>query len=114
MSIASGITHPHGAASALGSGTHWFAIGLLVGVAVAFTPLFVRIPVIVFSIVALGWSFGILNYIDHARTRGPWVLIAAAFLLLGMALGVVRGLRHLGDAEFIARRRNIRAIGRWF
>ena len=112
MSIASSITHPHGPASALGSSTHWFAIGLLVGVAVAATPLYVKIPVIIFDVVALGWSFLILHYADTAR--GPWVLTGTALLLAGMAVGVVRGLRHLGDAEFIARRRNIRALGRWF
>jgi hypothetical protein len=114
MSIASAITHPHGAASALHSGTHWFAIGLLVGVVVTATPGYVKAAVIVFDLVALGWSFGILNYIDHSRSSVPWVFIAVAFLLAGMAWGVVRGLRHLGDAEFTARLGNIRKLGRWF
>jgi F0F1-type ATP synthase assembly protein I len=81
---------------------------------VANTPAVVKIPVIIFDIVALGWSFGILNYIDHTRSSVPWVLIAVAFLLAGMAWGVVRGLRHLGDAEFSARLGNIRRLGRWF
>jgi hypothetical protein len=114
MIIASRILHPHGPASAVWSGTHWLAIGLLVGVVVAATPPIVRIPVIVFDIVALGWSFGILKYIDHTHSGIPWVFIAVAFLLAGMAWGVVRGLRHLGDAEFAARLANIRRLGRWF
>jgi len=112
MSLASGITHPHGAASALGSSTHWFAIGLLVGFLVALvTPGFVRGIVIVCDLVALGWSSIILGYTDS--TRGRWVLLATAFLLIGMLWGVVRGLRHLGDAEFAGRLGNIRKLGRW-
>jgi hypothetical protein len=114
MTIVTAITHPHGAASALHTGTHWFAIGLLVGLVVAVTPAIVKVPVIVFDIVALGWSFGILDYIDHTRSGIPWVFIALAFLLAGMAWGVIRGLRHLGDAEYVGRLGNIRRLGRWF
>jgi hypothetical protein len=113
MNVASNITHPHGAASAVGSSTHWFAIGLLVGVGVMLVaPAFVRGLVILFDLVALGWSSIILGYADSAR--GRWVLIGTAFLLLGMFMGVVRGLRHLGDAEFATRLGNIRKLGRWF
>jgi hypothetical protein len=113
MKVASSITHPHGAASALGSSTHWFAIGLLVGVGVMLiAPAFVRGLVILFDLVALGWSSIILGYADSAR--GRWVLIGTAFLLLGMFIGVVRGLRHLGDAEFVARLGNVRKLGRYF
>jgi hypothetical protein len=113
MNVASSITHPHGAASSVGSSTHWFAIGLLVGVAVMLiAPAFVRGLVILFDLVALGWSSIILGYADSAR--GRWVLIGTAFLLLGMFIGVVRGLRHLGDAEFAARLGNVRKLGRYF
>lgn len=113
MNLASGITHPHGAASAMGTSTHWFAIGLLIGFAVAaVAPGFVKGLVILFDLVALGWSSIILGYADSAS--GRWVLIATAFLLIGMAWGVVRGLRHLGDAEYAGRLRNIRNLGRWF
>jgi hypothetical protein len=112
MYLASSITHPHGPASAPWSSTHWFAIGLLVGVLVAFSPAIVKVPVIVFAIVALGWTSVILGYTDS--TRGRWVLIGTAFLFLGMFLGVMRGLRHLGDAEYVGRLGNIRRLGRWF
>jgi len=113
MSIASSITHPAGPASAAGTSTHWFAIGLLVGVLVMLVaPAFVRGIVILFDIVALGWSSVVLGYTDS--TRGRWVLIGTAFLLVGMFIGVVRGLRHLGDAEFVTRLTNIRKLGRWF
>jgi hypothetical protein len=112
MILASSITHPHGPASAAWSSTHWFAIGLLVGFLVALTPGFVKGVVIACALIALGWSSIILGYADSAR--GRWVLIGIAFLLAGMFIGVLRGLRHLGDAEYLARRRNIRTLGRWF
>jgi hypothetical protein len=113
MNLASSITHPHGPASAAWSSTHWFAIGLLVGVGVMLiAPGFVRGLVILFDLVALGWSSIILGYTDSAR--GRWVLLGIVFLLAGMFIGVVRGLRHLGDAEFAGRLANIRRLGRWF
>jgi hypothetical protein len=107
------LTHPHGAASAPSSGTHWFAIGLLVGAAtVAFAPGLVKALVILFDIVALGWSYGILHWAD--TTKGHWVWIALLFLFIGLFFGVIHGLRHLGDFEFGARLKNIRSIGRYF
>jgi hypothetical protein len=112
VNVASSITHPHGAASSLGSSTHWFAIGLLVGFLVALVvPGFLKGLIILFDLVALGWSSIILGYSDS--TRGRWVLIGTAFLLIGMFIGVIRGLRHLGDAEFVGRLGNIRRLGRW-
>ena len=68
--------------------------------------------VIIFDIVALGWSYGILHWADTAK--GHWVWIALLFLLIGMFLGVINGLRHLSDFEFMTRLRNIRSIGRYF
>jgi putative effector of murein hydrolase LrgA (UPF0299 family) len=107
------LTHPHGAAASAWSTTHWFAIGLLVGVAtVFFAPGWVTGLVILFDLVALGWSSGILNY-THSP-GGRWVLIAVLFLFIGLFLGVVRGLRHLSDAEFTTRLGNIRKLGRFW
>jgi len=86
---------------------------LLVGiVAVLVAPGWVTGLIILFDLVALGWSFGILNYAHSPG--GRWVLIAALFLVIGLFLGVVRGLRHLGDAEFSARLGNIRKLGRYW
>jgi hypothetical protein len=113
MNLASSITHPHGPAAAAWSSTHWFAIGLLVGFLVALVaPGFVKGVVIACDLIALGWSSVILGYTDSAR--GRWVLVGIAFLLVGMFIGVIRGLRHLGDAEFAGRLTNIRRLGRWF
>jgi hypothetical protein len=106
------LAHPHGAAKAGGSGTHWFAIGLLVGmVAISLAPGWLLGLIIVFDLVALGWSFGILHYAD--TSNGKWVLIAVLFLLIGMFWGVIRGLRHLGEHEFLTRLGGIRSRGRW-
>lgn len=104
--------HLHGAASHVGTGTYWFAIGLLVGIVLSsFGPAWLRWTVFTADLVALGWSVNILHYTDTGT--GRWVLIAVAFLLLGMFIGVINGLRHLGEAEFRGRLGNIRRIGRW-
>ena len=106
------IGHPHGAAAVPGTGTYWFAIGLLAGMAtVWFTPAWLKALVLVFDLVSLGWSAVILHYTDTGT--GRWVLIAALFLVIGMAIGVINGLRHLGQAEFRTRRSSIRKIGGW-
>ncbi len=105
--------HPHGAASSEGTGTYWFAIGMLAGMAtIWFTPGWLKAIVLICDLVALGWSAVILHYTDTGT--GRWVLVAAAFLLIGMFIGVLNGLRHLGDAEFRSRRNTIRKIGGWF
>jgi hypothetical protein len=112
-SVMVAVSKPHGAASALGSGTHWFAIGLLVGIlAVFFAPAWLTGLIIVFDLVALGWSSGILTYAHSAH--GRWVLVAVPFLLLGLYIGVLRGLRHLSDSELATRLGNIRRMGRYF
>jgi hypothetical protein len=106
------VTHPNGAASAVGSGTHWFAIGLLVGMAaIRIAPGWLTALIITFDIVALGWSFGILHYADTGS--GRWVLIAVLFLLIGLFIGAIRGLRLLGDHEYLTRRNGMRARGWW-
>jgi len=106
------LTHPHGPASAASSGTHWFAIGLLVGVVAMLTPPLIRALVIIFDVVALGWSYGILHWADSAG--GRWVWIALLFLFIGLFIGVINGLKHLSAAEFTTRLGNIRKLGRYF
>jgi hypothetical protein len=105
--------HPHGAASMMGTGSYWAAIGILIGFAVAsFAPVWVRAAVIVFDLVALGWMSGILGYAD--RSKGHWVWFAIVFLGIGLFLGVARGLRFLSEYEFSTRLRNIRGEGHFF
>ena len=106
-------SHPHGAASTPGTGTYWFAIGLLVGMAaVMFAPAWLTGLIILFDLVALGWSSGILHYTDTGG--GRWVLVAALFLAIGLYLGVLRGLKYVSEAEFRTRLGNIRRNGRFF
>jgi len=105
-------SHPQGPASVQGTGTYWLAFGILIGMAtVWFTPGLVKSLVLIFDLVALGWSAVILHYADTGT--GRWVLVAAAFLVIGMFIGVLNGLRHLGEAEFRSRRTSIRRIGGW-
>jgi hypothetical protein len=104
--------HPHGAASTIGTGTYWFAIGLFAGILLSsFGPGWLRWTIFAADLVALGWSVKILHYSDTGT--GRWVLIAVGFLVLGMFIGVLNGLRHLGDAELRARVVNIRRMGRY-
>lgn len=103
-------SHPKGAASRPGTGTYWFAIGLLVGmVAIWLAPAWLVGLIITADIVALGWSFGILHYADTGN--GRWVLVAVVFLLIGLYVGVIHGLRHLSNSEYTTRLRNIRNNG---
>jgi hypothetical protein len=104
------LTHPGGAASRPGTGTYWFAIGLLVGmITIWFAPPWLVGLIITADIVALGWSFGILHYADTGN--GRWVWVAVVFLLIGLYLGVIHGLRHLSNSEFSTRLKNIRNMG---
>jgi hypothetical protein len=106
------IAHPTGPASSVGSGTHWFAIGLLVGMAViTFAPGWLVGVIIACDIVALGWSFGILHYADTGN--GRWVLVAIVFLLVGLYFGARRGLRMLSEHEFLGRLGGMKARGWW-
>ena len=106
------ISHPQGAAATPGTPTYWFAIGLLAGMAVVWwTPGFVKTLVIIFDLVALGWSAVILHWAD--KGSGRWVWIAIPFLLLGMFIGVINGLKHLGSSEYRGRLTNVRKNGGW-
>jgi hypothetical protein len=103
---------PHGAASNGGTATHWLAIGILIGMlAVFFAPPMLLSTVIVFDLVALGWTFGILNYADSSR--GRWVWVALPFLLFGLWYGATRGLKMLSEHEFLTRRAGMKARGMW-
>jgi hypothetical protein len=113
MGVVLAIGHPHGAASAPGSETYWFAIGLLVGVVAAMVaPGWLTALIVVFDLVALGWMTGILGYAH--KSTGHWVYVALPALAIGLYFGVVRGLRHLSDSEFRTRLTNIRRNGNYF
>jgi hypothetical protein len=109
------LTHPHptGATSRPGTGTYWFAIGLLVGmIAMRVAPGWLVGVIIAADVVALGWSFGILHYADTGN--GRWVWVALVFLMIGLYFGVIHGLRHLSESEMATRLSNIRRMGRRF
>jgi hypothetical protein len=103
---------PHGAASSGSTATHWLAIGILIGIlAVFFAPAWLLTFVIIFDLVALGWTFGILNYAHSAH--GRWVWVAVPFLLFGLWYGATRGLKMLSEHEFLTRRSGMKARGMW-
>jgi hypothetical protein len=105
--------HPTGAASRPGTGTYWFAIGLLVGmIAMRVAPGWLVGVIFAADIVAVGWSFGILHYADTGN--GRWVWVALVFLLIGLYVGVMHGLQHLSVWEYTSRLKNIRSMGKKF
>jgi hypothetical protein len=110
MHIVLALAHPSGAASTPGTATWWFAIGLLVGmITIWFAPGWLVGLIVVGDFVALGWSLGILHYADTGN--GRWVWVALVFLMIGLYIGVVHGLRHLSNSEFSTRLKNIRNNG---
>ena len=106
-------SHPQGAASHPGTGTYWFAIGLLAGmITIRVAPGWLVALIVTGDLVALGWSFGILHYADTGT--GRWVLVAIVFLLIGLYFGVLNGLKHISESEMRTRLGNIRKNGRYF
>jgi hypothetical protein len=104
-------TAPTGAASKTGTGTFWLALGLLLGFVVAYVaPWWLKAAVIVFDLVALGWLARLLKF---SGSTGALVIVAVVALLGGMFWGVMRGLRHLGNHEFLTRLGGIRGRGWW-
>jgi len=77
-----------------------------------FAPGWLKGLVILFDLVALGWSAVILHYTDTGG--GRWVLVAMLFLAIGLYLGVVRGVGYVSENEFRTRMGNIRKNGRYF
>jgi len=111
--VVGALAHPSGAASHSGTGTYWLAIGLLIGIVTArFAPGWLTGLIVLFDLIALGWSAGILNYI-HSPV-GRWVLGAVVFLMIGLYFGVTNGLKHLSESEMKTRLGNIRKNGRYF
>jgi hypothetical protein len=107
------LVHPHGAASTVGTGSFWVAIGVLIGfVTAAVAPGWLKGLVVVFDLVALGWMSGILGFADRSDGRWVWVLLGG--IAVGLFLGVVRGLKYLSEWEFGTRLRNIRSDNKYF
>jgi hypothetical protein len=43
----------------------------------------------------------------------PALIVGAIALVIGPYFGRIRGLRHLGEAEFRTRWTNVRGVSRW-
>ena len=82
-----------------------------------FAPEWVAWLVALAALVALG-AFHVVsvNHVGHVRVRAGnlfWLFIFAIGGIAGLIYGRIRGLRHLGEAEYRTRRTNIRRISRF-
>lgn len=87
-------------------------IGVLIGL---FAPEWVAWIVVLVALIALG-AFRVVtvNHSSHIRTGDLiWIFIFALGGIVGLIYGRIRGLRHLGEAEFRTRRASVRRISRW-
>jgi len=61
------------------------------------------------------FASGILPSVTHHAHSSTvvYLIIGLIPLVIGMYIGRVRGLRHLGEAEFQTRWKNVRGVSRW-
>ena len=106
------------AAHSLLPGSHAFWLGLAIGLGVSVVPVipwWIRVVSLAVALLAAG-VVRMTNSHGHAHMSPsvtPWVVVALAGLGLGLYFGRVRGLRHLGEADFRTRSRAIRTISRF-
>ena len=89
-----------------------FWIGVVVGLVAAILPGWLRGVLLVVAIIGTGW-LALLGHNAHSRAV-PWLLVAGGGLVAGLFFGRLRGLRHLGEAEYRTRLTNIRRVNRFF
>jgi hypothetical protein len=92
--------------------SHMFWIGVLFALTFAFI-LPAWLTGLLF-VVALFASDVLTSLTHHAHSSiGPYLIIGLIIFLVGLYFGRIRGLRHLGEAEFRTRWRNVRGVSRW-
>jgi hypothetical protein len=91
--------------------SHMFWIGVLFALTFAYI-LPAWLTGLLFA-VAL-FASDVLTSVTHAHSSAvPYLIIGLILFLAGLYFGRIRGLRHLGEAEFQTRWRNVRGVSRW-
>jgi protein-S-isoprenylcysteine O-methyltransferase Ste14 len=99
------------ASAASSTGVHTLEIGLLFGVGVALlAPRWITGIVVIIALAIIGG----IHFAHHISSKDvSYALVAGAALVIGLIWGRIRGLRHLGEADFNTRLTAIRRISRW-
>jgi hypothetical protein len=116
MFLASGLVlsaaHQHGMTQGGLMGSHMFWIGVLFALTFAYI-LPAWLTGLLF-VIALFASNVLPSVAHHAHSSTvAYLIVGVIALVVGLYFGRVRGLRHLGEAEFRTRWRNVRGVSRW-
>jgi hypothetical protein len=104
--------HQHGMTWGALMGSHMFWIGVLF--ALTFAYLLPAWLTGLLFVVALFASHVLPSVAHHAHSSTvPYLIVGVIALVVGLYFGRVRGLRHLGEAEFRTRWTNVRGVSRW-
>lgn len=94
------------------TGGHMFWIGVLIGVVVgALFPGWVAFVLAGVAFIGAGLFQAATHHAGSGRVS--YLVVGVIALLVGLFFGRARGLRHLGEAEFRTRWRNVRGVSRW-
>jgi hypothetical protein len=92
--------------------SHMFWIGVLLALTFAYI-----LPAWLTGLlfVAALFASNVLTSVTHHAhsSTGPYLIFGLIALVVGLYFGRIRGLRHLGEAEFRTRWTNVRGVSRW-
>jgi hypothetical protein len=106
--------HSQSAITGYFTSSHYFWLGLLIGLAVVFLAGWIRLLMAVVAVFMLGWVHVVEHHVSFSPGALKWVFVALIGLAVGLWWGRMRGLRQLGESDFRIRSTNVRGISRWF
>jgi hypothetical protein len=95
------------------TGSHYFWLGLLIGLVVVFLAGWIRLLMAIVAVFMLGWVHVVDHHVSFSPGALKWVVVALIGLAVGLWWGRMRGLRQLGESDFRIRSTNVRGISRW-
>jgi hypothetical protein len=106
--------HSQSAITGYFTNSHYFWLGLLIGLAVVFLAGWIRLLMAILAVFMLGWVRVVGHHVSFSPGMLKWVLVALIGLAVGLWWGRMRGLRQLGESDFRIRSTNVRGVSRWF